>query len=131
MHLDRDDLGKRNDIVQTPFGPIEYSENREIVTLRSVVPGEYVVNVHMYMKHEAEPCPVTVQVDKVNPYSTVCIKKTVLNTSGDEQTVVRFTVNKEGLISSIGDLPKNLTKSDPGSGFEDSSNFGNEDPEGS
>jgi len=47
MHLDRDDLGHRNDTINTPNGPIEYKENREIVTLRGFVPGEYVVNVHM------------------------------------------------------------------------------------
>lgn len=122
MHLDRDDLGKRNDIVQTPFGPIEYPENREIVTLRGTTPGEYVVNVHMYMKHETDPLPVTIQVDKVNPYSTVCIKNTVLNTSGDENTVVRFTVDKKGLITSISDLPKNLTKSKSIGGNEEEFN---------
>ena len=106
MHLDRDDLGKRNDILQTPFGPIEYTENREIVTLRGTTMGEYVVNVHMYMKHEEPPVEVTIQVDKVNPYSTVCIKKVVLKATGDEATAVRFTVDKKGLITSVSDLPK-------------------------
>lgn len=111
MHLDRDDLGRRNDIVQTPFGPIEYAENREIVTLRSTTMGEYVVNVHFYMKHGESPVPVTVQVDKVNPFSTVCIKKVVLNELGDEETAVRFTVDNKGLIKSVGNLPKTLTTS--------------------
>ena len=108
MHLDRDDLGKRNDILQTPFGPIEYTENREIVTLRGTTMGEYVVNVHMYMKHEEPPVEVTIQVDKVNPYSTVCIKKVVLKATGDEATAVRFTVDKKGLITSVSDLPKKI-----------------------
>ena len=48
MHLDRDDLGKRNDEVVTAAGTILFPENREIVTLRGIVPGEYVVNVHCY-----------------------------------------------------------------------------------
>ena len=39
MHLDRDDLGKRNDEVVTAAGTILFPENREIVTLRGIVPG--------------------------------------------------------------------------------------------
>lgn len=108
MHLDRDDLGKRNDIVQTPFGPIEYAENREIVTLRGTTMGEYVVNLHMYKKHEVPPVEVTVQVDKVNPFSTICVKKITLTNLGDEVTAVRFTVDRKGLITSISDLPKKI-----------------------
>ena len=34
MHLDRDDLGKRNDSVLPDYGVVEYTENRELVTLR-------------------------------------------------------------------------------------------------
>ena len=50
MHLDRDDVGFSSDRIQTSFGVVEYKENREIVSLRGIVPGEYVVNVHMYTK---------------------------------------------------------------------------------
>ena len=62
MHLDRDDLGNRNDTIQTPFGEITYPENREIVTIRGSLPGEYVINVHMYHKETTEPTtPITVR----------------------------------------------------------------------
>ena len=30
MHLDRDDLGHRNDIIQTPDGPIAYNETERL-----------------------------------------------------------------------------------------------------
>ena len=68
MHLDRDDLGKRNDEVTTAAGTILFPENREIVTLRGIVPGEYVVIVHCYFKVRGDPVPVTIQIDKINPY---------------------------------------------------------------
>ena len=71
MHLDRDDLGKRNDEVTTAAGTILFPENREIVTLRGVIPGEYIINIHMYFKVGQEPVPVTIQIDKINPYSVV------------------------------------------------------------
>jgi hypothetical protein len=109
MHLDRDDLGKRNDKIQTPYGVVEYNENKEVVTIRGYVPGEYVVNLHMYMAHGTEECPVTVQVEKVNPFALVTSKKVILSKNGEEKTAVRFTVNDKGLITSLGDLPKKLT----------------------
>jgi len=112
MHLDRDDLGKISDVVQTRFGKIEYDENREIVTLRGIMPGEYVINVHMYMKREESPLtPVTVQLDKINPYSTIMIKRVSLGGSGDEKTAFRFTLNKDGDVVDINELPKALARS--------------------
>ena len=111
MHLDRDDLGRRNDVVQTEFGEIEYDENREIVTLRGIMPGEYVINVHMYMKREESLLtPVTVQLDKINPYSTVMIKRVTLGVSGEEKTAFRFILNNDGDVVEINELQKTLVK---------------------
>ena len=111
MHLDRDDLGKRNDVVQTQFGEIEYDENREIVTLRGIMPGECVINVHMYMKREESLLtPVTVQLDKINPYSTIMIKRVTLGDSGDEKTAFRFILNNDGDVTEINELQKVLVK---------------------
>lgn len=51
----------------------------EIVTLRGIVPGEYVINVHMYMRRDPSPTTlVTVQLDKINPFSTIMIKRVSL-----------------------------------------------------
>jgi len=112
MHLDRDDLGQRNDVVQTQFGEIEFNENREIVTLRGIVPGEYVINLHMYMRRDPSPSTlVTVQLDKINPYSTIMIKRVSLGDSGDEKTAFRFTLNKDGDVVDINELSKGLIQS--------------------
>ena len=109
MHLDRDDLGHRNDSIDTEWGVIEFKDNREIVTIRGTVPGEYVVNVHMYMKRSAVvEVPVTIQLDKINPYSTVTIKEVILRISGDEGTAFRFTLNKDGDVIDINQLKKSL-----------------------
>ena len=112
MHLDRDDLGRRNDIVNTPFGPIEHKDNREIVTLRGIIAGEYVVNAHMYMKRsEAQEVPVTLQLDKINPFSTVTIKEVVLRITGDEETAFRFVLDKDGKVTDVSTLKKSLIQS--------------------
>ena len=109
MHLDRDDLGKRNDSVLTDFGVVEYTENRELVTLRGISKGEYVVNVHMYMKRSvASEVPVIIKLEKLNPYKTVTIKKVVLRQTGDERTAYRFTLSNKGEVLDVNELPKKL-----------------------
>lgn len=121
MHLDRDDVGKYNDILDTPFGSVEYDENREVVTLRGTVPGEYVVNVHMYVRRSDEAeTHVRVKLDKINPFKIVSVKDVVLTDTGDEKTAFRFTVDREGDVTEMNQLPKILTKkglpSSPGVG---------------
>ena len=110
MHLDRDDLGKRNDEVVTAAGTILFPENREIVTLRGIVPGEYIVNVHCYFKVAADPVPVTIQIDKINPYSVVLRETVDLANKGEEITVTRFTVNSKGKVTNVNKLPKKLVQ---------------------
>ena len=111
MHLDRDDVGKFNDILSTPFGDVEYNENREVVTLRGTIEGEYVVNVHMYMQRSEEsPTPVRIQLDKINPFQIVTVKDVILDTTGSEKTAFRFTIDKEGEVNDINQLPKTLTR---------------------
>ena len=110
MHLDRDDLGKSSDMIQTQFGPVQIDENREIVTLRGTIPGEYTINVHMYSKKSPGPTPVTIQVEKLAPYQMVLVKQVVLVTSGDEKTAVRMLINKKGEVTKISHLEKTLTR---------------------
>ena len=55
MHLDKDDLGQINDVIYLPDGTQQVIElNREVVTFRGWIKGEYVVNVHMYTKRKRE-----------------------------------------------------------------------------
>ncbi len=109
MHLDRDDLGHRNDSVLTEFGVIEYTENRELVTLRGIAKGEYIVNVHLYMKRStATEIPVVIKLEKLNPYKTVTIKRVILRVTGDEETAFRFTLDNEGKVVDVNELPKKL-----------------------
>lgn len=123
MHLDRDDLGKRNDIIQTELGPIEYELNQEIITIRGIIPGEYTMAVHMYHKMTAEqyqkykgdhpdpakPTEVTIKVEKMNPkVKLIALKKVKLENNGDEITVLRFTLDKKGEVTDMNELPKSI-----------------------
>ena len=111
MHLDRDDLGFKNDTVETPSGKIKYPYNREIITLRGYHTGEYCVNAHAFKKGDPRPCEVTVQVDKINPVmKTMIINSATLTENGDEKTVLRFRLDSAGEILSSNTLQKSLTK---------------------
>ena len=111
MHLDRDDLGFKNDTVETPSGKIKYPYNREIITLRGYHTGEYCVNAHAFKKGDPRPCEVTVQVDKLNPVmKTMIINSATLTENGDEKTVLRFRLDSAGEILSSNTLQKSLTK---------------------
>lgn len=110
MHLDRDDLGLINDTIMNTDGTItEIHLNREVVTIRGIEPGEYVVNVVMYRKSDPEPIKAKVEVIKVNPYEVVTSTEVELSEKGDEETIIRFTLNNRGDVIAKNRLPKKLT----------------------
>lgn len=110
MHLDRDDLGYENDHIETQFGRIEFKGNREIVTLRGIIPGEYTVNVHMfaYRKNDGHETPVMVNLTRIEPFSIVTQKEVILCKDGDEETAFRFTLDKDGNVTNITNLEISL-----------------------
>jgi len=110
MHLDRDDVGIRNDIISTVDGQIIVRQNREVVAIRGIVPGEYIANVHMYTKEDAGVTEVTIKLDKINPFGSIKTTKVVLENSGDERTAFRFVIDKSGVVTSLNYLEKSLAK---------------------
>ena len=101
LHLDKDDLGHRNDkIIIDGKEKIIYL-NREVVTIRGIVPGEYITNVHAYRKFKNTPVNGYVRLLKLNPYIEYATEYFILKDVGDEVTVFRFEVNKDGYVSDI------------------------------
>ena len=95
-----------------------FRSNREIVTFRGYHVGEYCVNAHAYKTNDKRPCPVVVQIDKLNPtMQTLMISNDVLESQGDEKTVIRFKLNKDGLIESSNTIQKKIVGK-PGQTFE-------------
>lgn len=109
VHLDRDDRGQVNDTINVNGEEIQNPLNQEVVTIRGVVPGEYIVNVHYYATETQLPLPVTVKVSKVNPaLEIVYYGDTLLEKKGDEKTAVRFVIDKSGKVSQISHIGKSL-----------------------
>ena len=122
MHLERDDLGFRNDIVSVvPGNTINVIENRETWVLRGIVPGIYTVNVHLYgcridgvavMMGQDYNVPVMIELFKINPkYTLVTKKEVILNKVWEEISVMNFQLNTDGNVINITNDYKQLVKS--------------------
>ena len=79
MHLDRDDRGNSNNTILINGKKVINPLRQEVVTIRSIVPGEYVVNAHYYETKDidtsdpkaGQPVLVTLSIIKVNPKAEV------------------------------------------------------------
>jgi len=102
MHLDRDDLGRSNDVMMVDGKKIVIKINREVVTLRGIAPGKYYINIHVYNKRkDTPPTKYTLTVLDVNPYREVYVMQGELKTRGDIEKLPGFTLNKEGEVVDI------------------------------
>lgn len=119
MHLDRDDRGLANDTVEINGRTLVNPLNQEVVTLRGIVAGEYVVNAHYYDGSKnrptaasarlGQPVEVTLTIVKVNPRAEVVYYgQRTLSQLGDEATMVRFSVRADGTVGAMGTLAKTL-----------------------
>ena len=94
FNLLRDDLGQFRDLTDV---------NYEVAYSRGVVEGEYTINLHLYRNKSAIlPVPVTM-VASVKRTNAANLKrltsaKVELAYTGEEVTVVRFSLNKTGEI---------------------------------
>lgn len=114
MHLDRDDRGLANDTLVINGQQVVNPLNQEVVTIRSVAPGEYTLNLHYYDSKNGEPVTANVSVVKVNPQAVVVFYgSTTLARKGDEATALRFTIDDDGDVSNVNTLPKTLVEQQP------------------
>jgi len=96
MNLDRDDLGSTTDLAEVDGELQKVEINREVVSLRGIVPGEYYVTVHLYTKREEEPTPVKVEVIRVTPYEIVYSQEKTLTYFGERSNFYKFSLNADG-----------------------------------
>ena len=123
MYLDKDDLGYANDIVKNVDGTItKVNINREVVTIRGIIPGEYIINAHYYSarkwtgrtlatnmnnsgvyevrkgKPTGKQLTVKIELHKVDPYKIWWIGEKTFTRRGQEETFVRFTIDSDGKL---------------------------------
>jgi hypothetical protein len=114
MHLDHDCRGSSRERIIVNGQRIQNPLNQEIVSIRGIVPGEYVVNAHLFLPASpAKKFPVSVKVEKLNPTASVVFYGTQdFDHKGQEETFVRFTVDEDGKVSDVNTtgLPLSLVK---------------------
>ena len=123
MYLDKDDLGFANDVVKSVDGTItKVNINREVVTIRGIIPGEYIINAHYYSEREwtgarlntnpedmgditpktyvqkskSNDLTVKIELHRVNPYKIWWVGEKTFTHRGQEETFLRFTIDSEG-----------------------------------
>jgi len=109
MHLDRDDLGRANDVVEIGGQTIVHTLNQEVVAIRGLLAGEYVVNLHLYRAAGDGPVPATVKIETLNPRVRLIFHDTIdLRRQGEERTAVRFRLAPGGEVAAVSRLEKAL-----------------------
>jgi len=118
MHLDKDDLGKRNDTIINADGSTStVMINREVVTIRGIMAGEYIINAHYYSTRvyngsQIEPdertvdyrnkpqtdLTVKIELHKVTPYKILWAGEKKFTHRGQEETFLRFVLDGDGNI---------------------------------
>ena len=111
-NLDRDDRGDVSDTIQLPDGGImSFKENKEVISIRGLVPGEYIVNVHQFAAR-SPVSNVKGAVEKLNPSVRKVFQKDVqLTQNGQEIHICRFVIDENGDVIDVNDeLPIELVR---------------------
>ena len=110
LNLDRDDRGDLNDTVMINGKQVVHPINQEVVTIRGIISGEYIVNLHYYESQTDRPVRAVVKIEKVNPVlRLVYIDQHELQKVDDEKTVLRFELDGNGEIVAMNHISKILT----------------------
>jgi len=97
-HLDVDVVNWRK--YHNPDGS-EYviKDNEEIITIRSILEGEYIVNVHYFNPQQVEPgtdTEVEILIQDVKKKNMLYAGKQIISVPRSETHFVKFTVEKRG-----------------------------------
>jgi uncharacterized protein YfaP (DUF2135 family) len=106
MTLDRDDLGHSTDTTLVDGEKQVIAINREVITIRGVLPGEYIINAYLYGRFDTGPLNVKVNVTKLQPFAQVYRGTVIMNDIGEERTMVRFIMDEKGVVTGVNTLPE-------------------------
>ena len=102
LHLDRDDQGIINDKIIINDKEVIYPINREVVTLRGIIPGEYTVNLYLYEHKSGKPIDAKLIIEKVNPsLKLVFFNNVSLKEKDTELTIAKFRLDSVGNFKSL------------------------------
>jgi len=104
LNLDRDDLGSTTDTVTVDGKEVRVGINREVVAIRGIISGRYLVSALYYGDRGVAaigPIPVTVEVIKLNPYKIVYRQDLILQDVGQVKNFYQFSLSHSGSVTNI------------------------------
>ena len=120
MHLEKDDLGASNDTFTSPNGDVTVIRiNREVITMRGIIPGTYTVMAHVYNRasrveydnvnrvwknlDDIDPqyMPLSFQLIRVNPYQEVYTSQHQYSRKGQQIPILEFDLDADGVASNF------------------------------
>lgn len=102
MTLERDTTGQESIYLPDGNAASVATSNDEIISVRVLMAGDYIANVHLYKKHdERKQTPVTVKLYRaVGLAYTLLHENTVtLMNEADEKTAFGFRIEEDGTVS--------------------------------
>lgn len=124
LNLEKDDLGASNDQWRKPDGSIvTIPINREVITMRGIVPGRYQVAAHIYsrkvavrtqvdgsteVRRDTSDGTITATLVKINPYGEVYTKIQVYQSKGQVFTLFNFELDIDGKVTAIDESRNNI-----------------------
>ena len=108
--LNRDSLGASRTETDAE-GKLVNPVNEEIVSIRGIIPGEYICNLHAFAKKQRGPVEATVKLVRNKPFKEIVVKTRVFSNSGEEQTAFRFSLDKDGQVTDLNELPAQIVYS--------------------
>ena len=104
-------MGASNDTVVNADGSSSTVKiNREVITIRWIIKGEYIINAHYYSKRlwaeiingetrrtkQRGDTTVKIELHKVNPYTVLWAGEKTFVDRGQEETFLRFRLDGDG-----------------------------------
>jgi len=131
MNLEKDDLGYSNDVLEKRRNGDTslILLNREVITLRGTIPGEYQVMAHVYArKITLSKSPdgeqlyrndgtgfITAQLIRINPYQEAHTIKVPYDVEGQQISLFRFRIGENNRFLGVNHNPSSIiTKRSPG-----------------
>jgi hypothetical protein len=132
LNLEKDDLGMSNDKWRKPDGTIvTIPINREVITMRGIVPGRYQVAAHIYSRkvkvytrpsgmtetvRDNTPGTIIATLVKINPYGEVYTTTRKYDTKGQVFPLFNFELDQDGKVIALDEDSNNIVLNRGGGG---------------
>ena len=132
LNLEKDDLGMSNDRWRKPDGTIvTIPINREVITMRGIVPGRYQAAAHIYSRkvkvytkpsggtetiRDNTPGTIIATLVRINPYGEVYTTVRKYDTKGQVFPLFNFVLDEEGNVISLDEDSNSIVMNRNGGG---------------